>query len=90
MNSFEELKKDVEEIKQRNFRVESDKAWETSWVRKALLTLFTFIAVGAYLQTINIPAPWLNAIVAAVAFLLSTLTIPYFKQLWIEKVYKKP
>ena len=90
MTTIEELKEEIEKIKIRNSQVESDKAWETSWTRKIILAIFTYIAIGAYLQAINITEPWLNAIVPAVAFLLSTLTMPYFKRLWIQKVYKKP
>ncbi|KKP24970.1 MAG: hypothetical protein UR25_C0001G0126 [Candidatus Nomurabacteria bacterium GW2011_GWE1_32_28] len=29
MNELEQIKKDIEEIKERNVRVEKDKAWET-------------------------------------------------------------
>lgn len=61
-----------------------DKAWETSWMRRGLLTLFTYLVVGVYLWVIEIPRPWLNAIVLAVTFMLSTLTMPFFKKLWIR------
>ena len=72
-------------IEARNARVELDKAWETSYARRGLLTVFTYLAIGAYLQAISIPNPWLNAIVPAVAFMLSTLTLPFFKRLWTSK-----
>ena len=75
----------MQRIEARNARVELDKAWETSYTRRGLLTVFTYLAVGAYLQAISIPNPWLNAIVPAVAFMLSTLTLPFFKRLWISK-----
>ena len=65
-------------------RVESDKAWETSLERRLLLTIFTYLAVGFYLQAIGISNPWPNAIVPAVAFMLSTLTLPFFKDLWLR------
>jgi len=67
--------------------VEADKAWETSWVRRLLLTAFTYLAIGVYLWAIEVPHPWLNAIVPAVAFMLSTLiiTMPFFKKLWLRK-----
>ena len=57
MASLQELEAEVEKLKQRNVKVESDKAWETSYARRALLTLFTYIAVGAYLSAINIQEP---------------------------------
>lgn len=89
MTTIQQLQKEVETIKARNERVGADKAWETSFVRRSLLTLFTYIAVGAYLQAINVAMPWLNAIVPAVAFMLSTLTLPFFKKQWLRIIYKK-
>lgn len=71
-------------IEQRNNRVEADKAWETSWTRRLLLTLFTYLAIGIYLWAIDVSRPWLNAIVPAVGFMLSTLTMPFFKKLWLN------
>ncbi len=79
------LEKRVAEIEQRNARVEADKAWETSLARRAALVLFTYLAVGAYLAAIGVPDPWLNAIVPAVAFMLSTLTLPYLKEIWLAR-----
>jgi len=81
---MKKIEKEIEEIKNRNKIVESDKAWEASWTRRALLTIFTYLAVGIYLNIINIESPWLNAIVPAVAFMLSTLTLPYFKKIWLH------
>ncbi len=83
------LEERVAKIEQRNKKVESDKAWETSLIRRGLLILFTYLAIGIYMNFIQIPNPWLNAIVPAVAFLLSTLTLPLFKNLWLEHLYKK-
>ncbi len=74
----------LKEIKERNRKVETDKAWETSYTRKILLMIFTYLAIGIYLQVINVPSPWLNAIVPAVAFMLSTLTLPFFKKIWLR------
>lgn len=79
------LQKEINLIKERNKKVEDDKDWETSWTRRILLTIFTYLAIGIYLQVINIPKPWLNAIVPAVAFMLSTLTMPWFKKIWIKR-----
>jgi len=85
MASLQQLEKKVATIEQRNARVEADKAWETSFARRGLLVLFTYFAVGAYLAAIGVPDPWLNAIVPAVAFMLSTLTLPYFKGIWLAQ-----
>ena len=82
MDSLEELSKEINIIKERNSRVEIDKKWETSLTRRILLIVFTYLSIGVYLNVIDIPNPWMNAIVPALAFLLSTLTLPFFKNLW--------
>jgi hypothetical protein len=84
MATLRELEKRVAAIEGRNARVESDKAWETSFARRGALVLFTYIAVGAYLAAIGVQDAWLNAIVPAVAFMLSTLSLPYLKRIWLS------
>ena len=82
MNNLEQK---IQQIEERNKKVEANKAWETSWTRRLLLITFTYLAIGVYLWAIEIPRPWLNAIVPAVAFMLSTLTMPFFKKLWLRR-----
>lgn len=89
MIDLKKLQEEIEAIKERNHRVELDKTWETSYTRKALLIIFTYLAIGFYLRAINISRPWLNAIVPAIAFLLSTLTLPFFKKVWQKYIYKE-
>ena len=86
MNSLEER---VEKIEKRNKKVEDDKAWEGSWTRKIVLIIFTYLAVGFYLNVINVQNPWINAIVPSLGFLLSTLTLPFIKNWWKKNIYKK-
>ena len=81
---MENLEQRIQKIEERNGRVEADKAWETSWTRRALLMMFTYLAIGVYMWAIEIPRPWLNAVVPAVAFMLSTLTMPFFKKIWLN------
>ncbi len=75
----------IKAIESRNARVEADKAWETSWTRRGLLVLFTYLAVLLYLSAIGVSRPWINAIVPALGFMLSTLTMPMFKKMWIRR-----
>lgn len=79
----------VSKIEERNRNVEADKVWETSWARRILLALFTYLAIGLYLQAIEIQSPWQSAIVPSIGFLLSTLTLPFFKNLWMKYFYRK-
>lgn len=84
MVSLPDVEKRIAEIEKRNARVEQDKKWETSWIRRGLLMLFTYLSVGFYMQAIGIFSPWLNAIIPSLGFLLSTLTLPFFKNLWMS------
>lgn len=88
MTSIKELEGRVSKIEKRNKKVETDKAWELSWSRKLLLFSFTYLAIGLYLDAIGVLRPWLNAIVPAVGFLLSTFSLPFFRRLW-EKYLNK-
>ena len=87
--TLEELENEIEKLKERNKKVEGNKAWETSWSRKVLLFIFTYLAIGLYINAIGIERPWLNAVIPSFGFLLSTLTLPYFKSLWEKYIYKK-
>lgn len=84
MATLTQLEREVEKIKARNRKVEADKAWETSYSRRVLLILFIYLAVGLYLNAIRIPNPWLNAIVPSIGFMLSMLTLPFFKNIWLK------
>jgi hypothetical protein len=82
--SLRELEKRIEAVEERNRRVEADKAWETSKARKLLIAFFTYFAIALYMYAIGVPMPWTNAVVPTVGFLLSTLTFPFFKELWLR------
>lgn len=86
MASIEER---VASIEERNRKVEADKKWETSYTRRLLLILFTYFAIALYLKFVLGIEPWLNAIVPSIGFLLSTLTLVYFKRFWVKYIYKK-
>lgn len=85
MTTLEDLEKEINFIKERNKRVELDKAWETSITRRVLLVIFTYLSIGLYMYVIKIEKPWLNAVIPSIGFLLSTLTLPFFKNYWLKK-----
>ena len=80
----EDIEKEILQIKERNKLVELDKSWETSITRRFLIILFTYLSIALYLKAIDVSEPWLNAIVPAIGFLLSTLTLPWFKKIWAK------
>ena len=81
----EKLENEVKQIKSRNHKVEGDKAWETSWVRRILIVVFTYIFAVLWLTLADTTNPFLGAIVPCAGFLLSTLTIFSIKNWWIGK-----
>ncbi len=83
-----EIEKRLSKIEARNQKVELDKAWEGSLVRRLLLIIFTYISIGVYMSSIGVSNPWLNAVTPSLGFLLSTLTLPFFKKLWIKSKQK--
>lgn len=89
MPTIEELQSQIEEIKKRNQRVEADKAWETSWTRKFIILVLTYVVIVIFFYFAGLSKPFVNAIVPAVAFVISTLTVPLFKKLWLIKYHKK-
>ncbi len=80
-----DLEKRVATIEERNAIVEIDKAWETSRTRRALLMFFTYLTISVYLWAIGVIDPWLNGIVPTGAFMISSLTMPYFKKEWLKR-----
>jgi hypothetical protein len=89
MPSLEDLQSEISAIKERNKRVEADKAWETSSTRKVIVLLLTYAVIVIFFFFAHLPEPFLNAIVPAIAFVLSTLTVPLFKKWWLSKFHKK-
>ncbi|MCI8460880.1 MAG: hypothetical protein HFE81_05735 [Bacilli bacterium] len=78
-----ELKKEIEEIKIRNKRVEKDKEWETSYTRKICIAILTYIVVVLYSYLINnISNIFLSSIVPVIGFLLSTLSLKIVRRIW--------
>ena len=83
-----ELTKEIEALKERNKKVELDKAWETSWTRKICIAILTYLVVVLYSYLINkITNIWLSSLVPVMGFILSTLSLKFIRKIW-EK-YKK-
>lgn len=86
---MKELEKRIEKIEERNKRVENDKAWETSALRKILIIIMTYIFAVLYLKIADTTNPYFGAIVPCAGFFLSTQSIDFIKKLWIAKKDKK-
>ena len=85
----EEIKIEIDQIKDRNKKVETDKAWETSWIRKICIALLTYFVVVLYSYIISqFSNIWLSSLVPVFGFILSTLSIKFVRKIW-ENVNKK-
>ncbi len=80
---------ELEGIKTRNARVEADKAWEVSVVRRIIISIFIYFVVVIFLKLIEVPYAWSNALVPAVAYFLSTFSLSFLKEWWIDRFYRK-
>ena len=86
---MEELKKEIEEIKERNKRVELDKKWETSTTRKACIAVLTYIVVICYTSLISkISNVFLSSLVPVIGFTLSTLSLKFVRKIWEKSADK--
>ena len=80
-----DVKKEIAGLKERNARVEADKAWETSWARRGLIAVLTYVVVLLFFLVAQLPNAFINAIVPTIGFLISTLTVDLVKKEWIGR-----
>lgn len=86
MSEIDQLKKEIEQIKKRNNRVELEKAWETSWVRRIAIVSLTYIVMILVFTIINVEKPFINAIIPTMGYFLSTLSMSFIEKKWKKKV----
>ncbi len=79
------LEERIAEIEARNQRVEADKAWETSWIRRGMVGITTYATVVTFLIIIDNEQPFINALVPVIGYLLSTMALYNVKQYWTKR-----
>lgn len=57
------IEKEINQIKQRNKKVEADKAWEISIARKIIIAVLTYIVIVIFFYFAGLPKPFTNSIV---------------------------
>ena len=78
----------VEDILQRNARVEADKAWETSKTRRAIIATITYLVAVAFMKKIGVEDYFLSAFIPTGGYILSTLSLPFAKAWWLKRYGK--
>lgn len=86
---MEELRREIENIKKRNKRVELDKRWETSFTRRLCICILTYIVVVIYTYVISkISNIFLSSLVPVIGFGLSTLSLKGIRKIWENLINK--
>lgn len=81
-----EIDKEIEKIKERNKKVEKDKAWEISFTRRIFIGILTYIVILIYSYTISkINNIFLSSLIPVIGFGLSTLSLKLIRKIW-EKI----
>ena len=86
---MDELHQELEKIKERNRRVEADKAWEVSTFRAVLIGVLTFVFTYLILFTVEQENALFGGLLAGLGFFISTLSIPIVKRWWLKTFWKE-
>lgn len=79
----EEIENEINKIKERNKRVELDKKWETSIIRRICICILTYIVVITYSYIIKkYDSIFLSSLVPVIGFTLSTLSLGLVRKVW--------
>ncbi len=72
-------------IENRNARVELDKAWETSLVRRLSICIITYGTALGLLWIQQTPHLFLGACIPVCGYILSTLSLPWIRRRWQQR-----
>ena len=82
-----DIEKEINDIKERDKKVELNKAWETSWIRKLCIMFLTYIVVILYSLSISkINNVFLSSLVPVIGFTLSTLSLNAIRKIWEKNI----
>lgn len=76
------LEAHIDEILERNRRVELHKSWETSRTRLICVTLITYVTMALVFAVLGSTRPLLDGLIPTTGFFLSTLSLPFVRTLW--------
>ncbi len=80
-----DLEQRVQNIEERNRRVEADKAWELSRARTFFIAFSTYVLILIFMFLIKDAHPFLNALVASFAYLISSESYGIIKKWWLSR-----
>ena len=87
--NYMDIEKEINSIKERNQKVETDKAWEVSKFRVASIAVMTYIIIAVVFYMIGVRNFLVSALIPTVGYYLSTQSLPFIKRWWVNGMYKK-
>ncbi|MFC1655360.1 hypothetical protein ACFL3C_00650 [Patescibacteria group bacterium] len=79
---LKQIESEITKIQERNKRVELNKKWEMSFTRKVIVAVLTYLVIVVFFYVAELPDPLINSIVPTAAFVISTLSLSFFKKIW--------
>ena len=82
---IQRLEQEVSAIRERNARVEADKAWVVSLTRAVSIIVVTYVVATLALYGIGDGRPWISALIPTLGFFLSIQSLPFIKRWWLTR-----
>ena len=73
------------QIEERNKRVDGNKRWETSWVRRGSIAFLTYVSVVVNHIAIGAKNVFVISAVPVMGFVLSTLSLQFIRSLFEKR-----
>ena len=85
MTELDNLKQEIAALKERNARVETDKAWETSACRVGSIMAITYVLAAFTMHLIGADNVLRGAFIPTLGYFLSTQSLPAIKRWWLAR-----
>ncbi|MES3031687.1 MAG: hypothetical protein V4699_00380 [Patescibacteria group bacterium] len=85
---IQKIETEIALIKERNFRVEADKVWETSYFRVFLISGIIYVVALKVMYFIGVVNYYLDAFIPAIGYFISVQSLPFIKKWWIKNFNK--
>ncbi len=85
MPTLESLQNDLDALKERNAKVEAEKAWETSSLRIGAIVILTYAVAVLLMISLGTSRPFFAALMPMVGFFLSTQTLPVLQRWYLRR-----
>lgn len=85
--TLESLKQEIEQLKERNKKVEAEKLWETSIFRKISIIVITYVFMVIVMYFLKLWNPFIWAIIPTIGYFLSTLSLWIIKKIYLKKMW---